>query len=138
MSALNLAAEKDYFCVAFPALDTWPTEQAIAIACEVVHDFLAPQENIDKLQLVVFCVPTGYMAAYERVMRLYFPAGSHPLATRGDRHGSDRGSQPEKALAASAAPITTTILGAKKRVPPVELHNIPTWGHTALQLDRIF
>ena len=101
-----------------------------------MYDFFAPQENIDKLQLVVYCVPTGYMAAYERAMRLYFPAGSHPLATRGDRHGSNRGSQPEKALVTTAAPTFTTISSAKARLPPVELHNIPTWAHTALELDR--
>ncbi len=62
-SALKLAAEIDAFAVAFPAFDRYPTQEAIIIACNIVSNYLATSENIDSIQLIIFCVPTQYMSS---------------------------------------------------------------------------
>ena len=83
-NSLKLAADGGYHSIAFPAIATgahgFPIADAAAIACKAVDEFLEDPNNRARIHLVVFCVLADAMGIYEHVMRLYFPAGSHPLA----------------------------------------------------------
>ena len=145
-----LAAEQDLFSIAFPALDNFPLKEGIEIACRVSYSFLSAEENLDKIQLKVFCVPTEYVAAYEREMRWQFPAGTRPLqyvpTGRSSRY-STAPSQPASSTrvaepvalavpAPSVAPIPAISVAAPSFIVRVE--QIPNWSHMVLELDRTY
>ena len=82
--SLETTARNGFHSIAFPDLGTgadgFPLAVSDMIACKTVNQFLLDEDNLGKINLVVFCVRDEAAEVYERTMRLYFPTGGRPLA----------------------------------------------------------